>query len=450
MNIASVINKLANYKVDVYSDDATRADITDFIKNYCGVNSIFQGQKRIVVRDDSNVGSPVVYKIAYSTQGIEDNIYEVSFGARLSSLLQNNKITPDQFNRFGIAKLVSDDPFIIKMRAVTPINKDADFLSWYDREGKHQYPNFEKNKTIIIWLSKNKTLISDYNTIQSIISTYGIGSDSTMNEPLNFGTVYENGVKRLVIIDLGSVIPILSNKDREAIRPVCPSCGRPMRYIALNITGPVSPDDVDSFDGRYGCNTPSCPNFHETVAKSQLLNIDQRDSVVFSEYVTRYRNYIRILKAVYGRFYLPLDRVIGFTAYQNALASELGRRHSLEEIQAFYNNYQYKMVGELVKRCPEVKQMPVVKKNNGTIVSVRPYSNFRDSLMRHLNSVGESVDSIAFRTASIVYLIKVCQEYGKLESFNVLSKSSENDFMNSMVKLIGRDEAKKLYIDLTV
>lgn len=449
MNIKNVINKLANYKVDVYSDGASRANITDFIKAHCGISEIYQGQKRIVIKDTSS-NEPMVYKIAYSTQGIEDNIFEVAFGIRLTQMLQSNKLSQDQFNRFGIARLVNNDPFMVSMKAVTPLNKDSDFEKWYETEGRRNYPDYEKNKTILIWLSRNKQLSLDYNAIQVLISELGVGSDSTMNEPLNFGTVYENGRKRLVIIDLGSVIPILTNKNRDSIRPKCPICGHDMRYIPIKISQAVAPEDVDSFEGRYGCNTPNCDHYYQNVADKQILNIDQRDSVVFSEYISTYRDYIRIMKAVYGKYYLPYRRVTGFNAYRNALSDELGRKFSLDDARIYYNNYQFKMVGDLVKLYPEINQIVVVKVNGDGKKITRPYTNYRQSLCNFLVSQGEQIDEIAKRASAISYLIRVCDKHNKLEAFNILSQSDENSFIKSMSGLIGPQESKALYNDITI
>lgn len=443
--LQNVLNSLSLFKLRVYADDISRDGLISFISEVCGVRDIAQGQKRIVFAYDDDANK-TVYKIAYSTQGIDDNIYEVLCGNWLMGLRQNGKITDDQFKRFGIATLYNNDPFIVKMPFIVPLNKDAEFNNWYESYGRSKYAGLEKNSTILLWLSTQSQLREDYNTIQAVLSAFFVPSDASMNEPLNFGIKMENGKRRLVLLDLGSIVPIVASSNGRSSLPIC-SCGHPMKYLARGINGPIGIDSLADFAGRYGCKNHSCQNNMSLV--DELPSMDVKDSVVFTEYVHTHRAIINVYKALYGKYFTPNQRVFNINEYKNALRQSIGNNIPKDNvIKSMYKNFLFKMSGALISRTPELEEVRACARTDRGF-QIRPYSSFKDECYDILEDLGEDLDNISDKCVANLYLIDICRGVGKYSFYEVISNIVYRDeFLRALPPGISEGDGMELFDDI--
>lgn len=450
-----LIRALKFYKVDVYSDNTSRETLTDFLRDQEKI--VYQGQKRIVVIDKVDRESTVL-KIAYSIQGLRDNIQECICSQFLVDLNREGKISDDELNRFGLAQPIDHDPFIIKMAPGTTIDNDKEFNEWYENNKYKIGTDITKVRAIPLWLKEQPTLAEDFTKIQEIAANYLIASDISLNEPLNYVIDIEgdgyNRRKRLRLIDLGSCLPIFESEDGDS-RPRCPYCDSgKLVYIPFNLRDSRSIDtkDVELLEGKYGCSSKRCSRYYkdEEVA-SMVSDVTNKDFVIFSDYIRSQRPYIRVFEAIIGGFFVP-DRVVTtLREYWDELKYTIGldTKPSDSELRAMYDNYLSKLIGDMLIRNQEIFDVEVIDKYN----EVRTLDDYAGDVLDILYDNGEisSIDNVTKRLVCMSYLKKLVSECDvPLSTYDLLLSSDLASFTNDLSKVIDSKSIKTLFDGLSI
>lgn len=411
---------LAKFKVDAYSNATTREEIENFLrsKNF----QVLEGQKRIIVLERQN---GVVYKIAYNESGILDNILETAWGIMLQQDLNAGLITQDFFNRWGISKLVDNDPFIITMKMGTNFWEDSLYLNWYNTIGKQARPNANLTQQFPIYVAENQQLRNDYNTMQEYAAKKGVVSDITWIEPGNH--TLDNsvqGLQRLFNVDMGSCIPILSRNGQE-VRPTCPICGQPQIYTPFKIGSDLSTASVLMLQGVYGCVNRDCSNHYAKKANKINENPEYTDSVVFSKYIRDNWDLVRIILAQVGFYFAPDIRVGNKSQYYQAFCNTLHYQPTAQELDIMFNNYLAKAVGDVLVRLPELKSIQVIQNNQ-----IMPFIIYIQHVASIAQMYNEPFDGVTRRLAGILYLSYLTQNDTEGTIFDMLMSQDYNVFGN--------------------
>ena len=414
MNNPKLVASLQKFKIDVYANLVSKDMIKDYLINVLGYE-VWSGQKRLVCFDKDNPG--IVYKIAYSTQGIDDNIFEVSCTNKLKTLLNQGEITLDDYNLFGEAKLVNNDPFIITMTAATNFIQDPDFIQWY-RGYKPKAPDFNENQLFSIYVSNVPSLKEAYNRIQKILSTYFKPSDVTIfKEPKNYCLRTDRyGVKKLVLIDLGSVCPnLVRNGQTVSIR--CKKCGASKIYVPIIINDRLTVNSSMTYEGVYACSNPDCQDYFGSTLSRNVTN-ETKDSYVFTAYTMENRDLIRSLFAIDGLYFVPDTRVINKIDYLRQLVNTLGIQPNENWLEILYRNYTYYACGVIYSMCgSQINELQLVQPNGGILT----FSSYLNVFNQMLYSNGLQADSITNKTAAFTYINVLTSRDSELTIFDILT-----------------------------
>ena len=391
-----------------------------FLINRLGLQ-VWSGQKRLVVFDPANPS--YVYKIAYSDQGIFDNICEVSCSNKLRMLQQQGHISLDDFNLFGESVLVNGDPSIVRMTAGTNYIQDPDYIRWYQTQ-QNLTPDYNENRMFADYIKTDNQLIEDHNKIQGILAKYFIPSDVTVfKEPKNYCLRRDGaGRKRLLLIDLGSVCPKLV-KNNQAIVPLCEKCGTEKIYVPFNITAQMEKGAGFNIEGLYMCRNPKCSDYMGG-ALNKTPDPTTKDSYVFSAYVAKNNDLVKRLRAVDGLYFMPYKRVGSKMEYLNEIRNVLGLNPPPQQLDLLFRNYCSYACGMLYSiNKDQIDTIPAINGNN--LVTFNQYLNmFNQAMMR----VGESVDTITTRIAALTYLNILTSRDSDITIFDILTQPDFNQF----------------------
>ena len=415
-----IIAALSKFKVDVYANLTSKDAMKQFLINRLGLQ-VWSGQKRLVVFDPANPS--YVYKIAYSDQGIFDNICEVSCSNKLRMLQQQGHISLDDFNLFGESVLVNGDPSIVRMTAGTNYIQDPDYIRWYQTQ-QNLTPDYNENRMFADYIKTDNQLIEDHNKIQGILAKYFIPSDVTVfKEPKNYCLRRDGaGRKRLLLIDLGSVCPKLV-KNNQAIVPLCEKCGTEKIYVPFNITAQMEKGAGFNIEGLYMCRNPKCSDYMGG-ALNKTPDPTTKDSYVFSAYVAKNNDLVKRLRAVDGLYFMPYKRVGSKMEYLNEIRNVLGLNPPPQQLDLLFRNYCSYACGMLYSiNKDQIDTIPAINGNN--LVTFNQYLNmFNQAMMR----VGESVDTITTRIAALTYLNILTSRDSDITIFDILTQPDFTQF----------------------
>lgn len=426
-NQNQVVQALQKFKMDVYANLTSKDEIKNFLTQRLGLQ-VYSGQKRLVVFDPNNPS--LVYKIAYSDQGIMDNILEVAVSNKLALLAQRGQISYDDLELFGRASLIDGDPFIIQMTAATNYVNDPDFISWY-RNAKTQMPDLNENQLFSSYVKSVDQLREDHNKLQQILAQFFIPSDVTIfNEPKNFCLRRDgSGRKRLVLIDMGSVCPKLV-KGNQVIVPKCEKCGYEKIYTPIILTASAKLSTLQNLTGMHLCRNQNCTNYFGNALKLEP-DMTSKDSYVFSKYLRDNRDLVRGLKLIDGFYFLPNRRVSTKVDYLNEVRNTMGINPNPQQLDILFRNYCSYICGAIYAMSAEdIARIPAV--NGNSLVSFLQYLNMFNNV---LSRSGEQLDNITTRVAGLTYITILTSRDADNSVFDVLTKP---DFSQFQAVLAGR------------
>lgn len=416
-----IVAALSIFKMDVYANLTSKDSIKNYLINQLG-QSVWSGQKRLVVFDQNNSGS--VYKIAYSTQGIIDNIHEVACSERLKELHQQGFITADDVMLFGEARLIDGDPFVIEQRAVVNFVQDPDFVQWFNSQNRG---DMNENQVLALYVAQHANLANQYNRIQSILSQYFKPSDATIfKEPKNFGFITDSmGNKRIVLIDLGSICPNLM-RNGQVVKITCDKCGSSREYVSFQISAALTQDTVNSLEGVYLCDNPNCADFKGRALEKTTDHLS-KDSFVYTKFLQDNADLVRVLRAQYGLFFIPDREVSSKVDYLNDMVRILGVRPDNNILNIMYRNYLSVACGFLASQfLDDIRNIQYVTPQNN-LITFSDYLNQFNSLMLRNN---HQVDEVTKRTAALMYLSLLASGDNDKTVFDTLTSPDWNTFAN--------------------
>lgn len=445
-----LIKTLSKYTMDVFANLTSRNEMETFLRSL-GLK-VLSGQKRLIVMD----GSATVLKIAYDRNGLNDNMNEVITSNRLVELTQLGQITQDELALFGTCRIVGESPFIIEQDAGVNFNEDEDFIQWYkDNQRISGTPDYNSDALWFpVYIAENATSKSDYSTQNSIISTHIAGSDLTVTKEPRNETLFtsNNGEKHLMLIDMGSCYPLLTDSNGEYIRPKCPICGSDLIYVPYNLPSTISAKNSQDIVGRYGCTNEHCDEYYKKL--SGAPRIDFEDSRVFTLYQAQHQTEIRFAQATQCYFYIPNTRVSSKQELLNAFVNEfpmnLYGEVTNEMLNAMWHNYQSYACGNFINLFNEILDVPVVQ--NGYVLD---YDQYQQNCINVINdicasySMANPMDNIGYKTIGLLYLPQLLENSNSDAMYNLLMMDA-NSFITTLVNEFGlsQQSANNLYIDV--
>lgn len=428
----NLVAALAIFKMDVYSNSASKDNIKNYLLNTLGL-SVWSGQKRLVVFDPNN--NSVVYKIAYSTQGIVDNIHEVACSERLQELVSQGAITADDASLFGKARLVDGDPFIIEMNAATNFVQDPDFVQWFNQNRKG---DLNENQMFPLYVASNPNLAAQANRQQKILSDFFKPSDVTIfKEPKNFCfTTDSMGNKKLVLIDLGSVCPNLV-RNGQLVKIPCAKCGCGERtYVAYEISASLTQNSAYELEGTYLCKNPNCSDYYGK-ALSKTVDYLSKDSFVYAKFLQDNMDLVRVMRAQYGLSFTPDREVSTKLEYMQEMSRTLGVTPNDQILNVMYRNYLSVACGFLTSQFGyEISNIPYITPNN-TLITFNDYLNhFNNVMMRNQHPIND----VTKRTAALHYLSLLASTSNEIGVYYALTSPDYNTFASTISSKFGVDQ----------
>lgn len=312
----SIRKSLLQFEIMVGDSPTLKYQMVEFIRNKMGLK-VFAGQKRLVVYSEDERH---VYKIAYNKTGLQDNLNEVLVSNKLKELANEGVISFQDLRLFALAEMVDNSSFIIKQERVDNFSTNEKFLKEFmndsDENGRSEF--------IIEFVKNNSNLSENYNRILQILHKEMVPSDVCIfAEPLNYG-LRETG--ELVLLDLGSIVPIVSGQ-----RPICPKCGQhSLVYLPHYIKDDVSVDVRDT----YVCVNKQCG-----LSTNSEIDIRLADYIVFRDYtIANYRN-IMLYNVYSGKTFTPSIKCSNIQEFIYYLREFTRSEFSQDEIRRLWANY---------------------------------------------------------------------------------------------------------------
>ena len=423
-----IVGALQKFKLDVYQNLTSKEVIKKFLIETLGLE-VWSGQKRLVVFDKENPN--VVFKIAYSMQGIEDNINEVACSNKLRMLRDQRYITQDDYELFAEAALVNGDPFVIVQQGATNFVQDPDFIRWFQaNRGKHA--SFNENHMFANFVVQDPNLLACANRQQAILAEYFHPSDCTITrEPKNFCLRRDSqGRKKLVLIDMGSIIPNLV-RGNYIVRPVCPKCGQTRHYVPYMFNPGMTLDEAMNLDGMYLCKNKDCVDYYQNI-KNIPLSYENKDSYVFSKYISDNFELVRGLRAVDGNFFIPNTRISTKMDYLNAVRQTLGWSPSGEKLNDMYRNYMFAAAGFILSaHSAAINEFISQVMRSGQLPT---FQNYQAAFCRLLMSRQETVDNITNKVAALTYISILTSRDSDVAIFDILNRPDYSQFVGAIAR----------------
>lgn len=312
---------------------------------------VYSGQKRIVIPNPAD--PEYVIKIATSYKGVLGNMNEIIVSYWLEAYASSGAITPEDLKLFALAGMGGDkSPYIIHQRKMMTPQEDVDFAQFVQAR-YNPNPNAGQNPLDFwpLYIESNPVLKADRNRIQDILSQYFICSDiNPYQEPLNYATTVINGVKRLVLVDLDSILPIYTDQLGNQIRPQCPKCGQPLIYQ------PVNPAHImDQFDpilskgSFYFCLSSGCVNSHQ-MQNTRMVRSETSDITVFDAYQNTNKDIIRRQQYEICNWYVPFSVAATYTDYCLKASMDFPDiMKSNEDYSLMFDNYMTYLMADTIQ-----------------------------------------------------------------------------------------------------
>lgn len=430
-----IVASLQVFKAEVFGSLTTKDEIKNYLINVLRL-SVWSGQKRLVVFDPQD--KRYVYKIAYSIQGIIDNIHEVACSARLKELAQSGHISYDDLSLFALAELVEGDPFIIRQEAATNYIEDPDYVRWFN-EYKANAGGAAVNENTLFahYISQHPGLTNNANRQQDILAAFFKPSDATVfKEPKNFCFKNNsNGQKTLVLIDMGSICPnLIRNGQVASIR--CNKCGSNKEYVSIRIRPNTPVNTSLDIEGLYLCTNHQCSDYSgKALQQSAVSNYTSKDSFVYSEFLQNNIDLVRQMRAQYGYFFMPNREVVTKSDYINEVIKTIGLRPDPQTSDILYRNYMSVACGYLLAQCIEDTQGVSAIVNGGLV----PFGNYLQNFIRVVAATGINNNIVTRRTAALMYLREICRAQNNFLLFDTLSSPDFRTFGQTVSQVFGMD-----------
>lgn len=372
------------------------------------------GQKRVVSVNQNNKNT--VIKLAYNYDGILGNACEYLCYSRLVGLADSGEITNEDLELFAATDLVNNSPFVIQQEFGNEFPNDTDFQRWL----ADNYPEKEHKPWLYVseYIFKTPELREDANRIQQILSKYFVASDvHVMQEPKNFAIRYiQNGsrtIRRLMLIDMDSCIPMFEDERGDLIAPVCPVCGGAMVYVPNAMRPGQNIEALQNQSGVYTCLREGCVNDIRPVIETNGYaadNYDIRDNNVFRKYVEEDCAYELMFDvAMMCNIYAPVKTCFTIAEYKKAVIEELGEyvvEFWGDRIFAAFRNYQNILMGQYLAG------------NSGAILSKTKEFIIDEKMdfVDYANSIAEYIptrinnDPISMKLIATLYVQGICGE----------------------------------------
>ncbi len=325
----NVIAELLALKPLAFGSGVDKIDLVNWLND--NADNVRSGQKRIVIDNPEN--SKEVIKISYSMDGLYDNMNEVICYNTLLDMEYNGEITKDDLKLFSNATLLNDDPMLIVETAFETYRECEEFDKWLE-DNRDDYRDMKKADLWAIFISTDEVLRDDYNRIQQILRKF-IPSDATLTlEPDNYGIWHEGNRIRLVLYDMGSIVPIVGKN-----RPKCPNCGSDLTYVGIKIERKLSLEAAERLEGIYGCENEGCSFYSQKVYKLNRGIGKIRDSRVYAEYVDYNQRDLDDLYALDCNWFVPEYRIYSYDKYIKEYEHVHRNKKKTAQYDIMYQNY---------------------------------------------------------------------------------------------------------------
>lgn len=325
----NLISEILALKPIAFGSGADKIDLIDWLKDVA--DNVRSGQKRIVIDNPENKDE--IIKISYTLEGLYDNMNEVICYNTLLDMEYDGEISKDDLKMFADAKLLNNDPMIIVETAYTTYRDCKEFENWLETN-RDDYRDMKKADLWAVFISTDEVLRSDYNRIQKILRKF-IPSDATLTlEPDNYGIWYEANRPRLILYDMGSIVPIIGHE-----KPRCPNCGGDLTYVDVELKGKLSLTAAETLEGIYGCATPGCTYEKTNVRKLSRGVGKVRDSRIYAEYCDRNQRSLDDIYAKECNFFLPEYRIYSYEKFVREFENTLRTKKKESEYIIMYHNY---------------------------------------------------------------------------------------------------------------
>ncbi len=438
--------------------------------------TISEGQKRLVV--DSKEDERYVLKMAFDMRAVRDNMNELVITSYIREIVNGlssldpkhpKYVEPDTAQLFPESNLISSTPMVIKQERVMRWDETPEFRQFLlDNAGKYR----NEQEARLAFVNSKPRLVKDIDYIQLTLTECVAGDVTIFQESENFGFKRINGELRLVILDLGSIVPLIrKNNNREVIYPKCRGCGHNMVYSPILLRDQPSLENIfnfsEFFEGSYTCTNPNCAVHSSNKQRSHELTINERDIKIYDEYTLENNSYLRQIYAFYCFYYIPEEeyyKITNINDYHNSLTNHTGIRLNTSngneeatlirmyqnfklfqassdyitynnELMALINNYETFIVNSF-NEVPEYKDPSnlhhfesfitnvsnIVEKNSQN-PNISPTA-FYLSAMLYL----QILEHVSNQRISFVHLASINESYGDLKVvYDTLSNISTND-----------------------
>lgn len=314
---------------------------------------VFSGQKRIVIPNPADV--EYVLKIATSYKGVLGNMNEIIVSNHLEALASSGYIGAEDLKLFALASLGSDkSPYIIHQRRMLTPQEDPEFAKFVQARYNPD-PRAAQNPLDFwaLYIEASPTLKADRDRIQDILSQFFICSDiNPYQEPLNYATTTINGVQRLVLIDLDSILPIYLDVNGRQVRPQCPKCGQPLIYQPIKPQGNVFDmfDPIINKGSYYFCMSHGCLNSFDVQNTLPTTRSETTDITVFDAYQQINKAVIRREQFEHCNWYVPFEPATTYTDFCGKAVSEFPEiPKSNEDMSLMFDNYMTYLMADTIQ-----------------------------------------------------------------------------------------------------
>lgn len=411
----AIYNIVSLYKTDIMTESATREFLIDVLRKAFPSSNIYTGQKRVVVVDPTN--PTMVYKIAYNNAGILDNINEVATSDALKGLVQSGQIPADALNCFALSALTPDsDPFVIVQEYVQNFDDNPEFKNWLGSTDVIQNlaisGSINNNQVFPIYCSRVPIFVDDYRIICDAMSNYFVPSDiSIYKEPRNYG--FKNG--RLCLLDMGSVVPLLTNNQGQLIYPRYGTSNKIMTYVASYLDPQLTISKIQQMNpGTYRVVEPGV-SYDAAIHESPFLM--ESDDAVHELYIKHQNPYeYNKLLAIFGRWYFPqvtidnqgvASTVNNIAEYAQSLYNFIGIQIPEQILWSMWRNYIYKKSAMYITACPSVINLGIYQQVQGGVFKI-PFTQFTELVNNEFAARGINLPrQIILNLSSILYVKQV-------------------------------------------
>lgn len=452
----NVIKLLNLFKLDVYTGASSKAYIEDIINKSAGNLIMRAGQKRIVVFDPSKPN--IVYKVAYSKEGIQDNMNEVITSNILTELLSSGQITQEDIKLFALARLTQEgDPFIIEQDFTTNFVDDNDFKTWLKSQAVvaelSTAGSINENQAFPVYVASHNQLHVHYNRIASILANFFVPSDvSIINEPKNFGI--RNGY--LTLLDMGSVIPLFVNNMNQIIYPTMGMSNTPMSYVAAELRPGMTYAQIQNLNsGTYREYNPT--NNYALAANDEHFVLVS-DDAVFELYIRNNIELYNRLCAIHCRMFNPpmifdngVRRIVTtFDDYDKVYQMVTGISLPPNMLNQAWSNHVFSEVASMIKHTPAVAGCGMFNMDPSGVKVQLTFFQYVDLIINTFLQFGfDYPRNYVIALAAIQYLRAIAfNTQNPVETLNAIYGVQPDAFFANISQIINgitQDEAHMLY-----